>query len=137
MVILNDQQVEVQQPQSIVSVLQQWCSNLDRFDREKEHFFVVILDTRHKAKLIDVTSIGILNASLVHPREVFARAIAKNAASILIAHNHPSGDCAPSDADERITNRLRQAGGIIGIELVDHIVFTQMAYYSFKEKGLL
>ena len=135
MIILNDTHIEVQHPQAIVSVLQKWFATLDDVDRQKEHFFVILLDTRQKVKLIDVASVGTLNASLVHPREVFARAIINSAASIIIAHNHPSGACEPSDADESITAKLVRAGELLGIELLDHIIFSEKDYYSFKANG--
>jgi len=82
-------------------------------------------------------SIGTLNASLVHPREVFSEAISANAASVIFAHNHPSGDTEPSSDDLLITKRLVEAGKIMGIEVADHIVVTQNTFFSFKDKGLI
>ena len=135
MIILKDMQIEVHDPRSMVEPLRQWIARLDEEDRHKEHLFVSLLDIRQKVLLVDVVSVGTLDASLVHPREVFVRAIRHYAASILIAHNHPSGVCEPSDADSTVTRRLRQAGDIVGIPLKDHIVFTAENYFSFWETG--
>ncbi|RPI13120.1 MAG: JAB domain-containing protein [Ignavibacteriae bacterium] len=106
-------------------------------DYNKEQFLVVSFDTRQKVIGIDNISTGTLTASIVHPRETFERAIKRHAASILAAHNHPSGDPEPSEEDIRITKRLTEAGKIIGIELLDHIIITRSSFYSFKEKGMI
>lgn len=137
MIILHDTAIEVSHPKPIAGLLQDWLATLDETDRLKEHFFVVLLDTRMKLKLVDIVSIGTLNASLVHPREVFIRAISAAAYSVLIAHNHPSGDCEPSDADIAITRRLKEAGKLLGIELVDHLIITSNGFHSFREAGRL
>jgi DNA repair protein RadC len=135
MIILKDKAIEATKPEPIVTALQEWLMSLDDTDRLKEHLFVVLLDARLKVTLVDVVSIGTLNASLVHPREVFIRAIATAASAVIIAHNHPSGTREPSDADLTITRRLRDAGRIIGIELVDHLIVTASGFYSFVEHG--
>lgn len=104
---------------------------------KKEHFVVFYLDSRSQEIQRDIISIGTLNESLVHPREVFENAIKKNAASIIIAHNHPSGNLEPSEDDLMITKRLAEAGKILGIEVVDHIIAAKNSFLSFKGKGLL
>jgi DNA repair protein RadC len=83
----------------------------------------------------EVISIGTLTASLAHPREVFAPAIGKAAAGVILVHNHPSGDPSPSDEDVRLTKRIAQAGQIMGIELLDHLIVAQSGSYSFKQSG--
>jgi DNA repair protein RadC len=103
----------------------------------KEHFLVMSFDTRNKLLGVDNISIGTLTASMVHPRETFEAAIRRHAAQIIAAHNHPSGDCEPSEEDIKITKRLSEAGKIMGIELIDHIVLTRTRYFSFKEKGMI
>lgn len=104
----------------------------------QEVFLAIPLDSRLKPLAYCEVTRGTLNQSLVHPREVFRLAIALGAHSILVAHNHPSGDAAPSDADREVTRRLRKAGEVVGISLVDHIVVTDSAaYYSFKEHSAL
>jgi DNA repair protein RadC len=106
-------------------------------DKAKEHFKIILLNTRNKIIRIGTISIGTLNASLVHPREVFKEALIHDAFSVILAHNHPSGDCEPSEEDLRITTRLRDAGNLMGIEVLDHIIITNQSYFSFKGKGLM
>jgi DNA repair protein RadC len=100
----------------------------------KEHFFVISLDTRNNLIGVDEISVGTLTASLVHPRETFESAIRRHAAKIIISHNHPSGETDPSDDDMKITRRLVDAGKIMGIEVLDHIIVTKTSYLSFKEQ---
>lgn len=104
-------------------------------DYSKERFYLIALDSRNWS--IHEVSLGTLNVSIVHPREVFAEAIKSKAASVIIAHNHPSGDPEPSKNDLEITKRLVEAGKILGIEVVDHIIVTKIKFFSFKERGLI
>jgi DNA repair protein RadC len=106
-------------------------------DKAKEHFKLILLNPRNKIIGISTISIGTLNASLVHPREVFKDAITHSAASVVLAHNHPSGDPEPSEDDITITKRLIEAGKILGIEVMDHIVIGKNNFCSFKERGLI
>jgi len=104
--------------------------------KNREHFTVLCLDTRNN--LIDnVVSVGTLNASLVHPREVFNQAILNHASHVIVAHNHPSGDPLPSEDDVATTRRLVEAGKILGIAVVDHIIVTKDNYCSLKERGII
>lgn len=104
-------------------------------DYTREHFYIIALNSRNFS--IAEASIGTLNASLVHPREAFAEAIKNKAASVIFAHNHPSGDPKPSEDDLEITKRLVMAGKILEIEVVDHVIVSETSYFSFKEKELL
>lgn len=106
-------------------------------DFMKENFVIVSLDVRNKVIETDLVSEGTLSSSLVHPRETFMYAIKRRAAQVVVLHNHPSGDKNPSDDDIKISRRLIDAGKIMGIELIDHIILTQSDYYSFKENGLI
>lgn len=106
-------------------------------DFSKEHFFVLNLDVRNRIIDADLISKGTLTASLVHPRETFESAIRKHSASIIVSHNHPSGDVSPSEEDIRISRRLKDAGKILGIELLDHIIVTKEKFCSLKDKGLI
>lgn len=101
-------------------------------DKSQEHFVCLTLDGAHRLIAKRIITIGTLNASLVHPREVFADAIADRAASIIVAHNHPSGTLEPSDADVEVTRRLQEAGKLLGIHLTDHILVTAKSYASIK-----
>ncbi len=114
-----------------------WQELKDIRDHKKEHFIVFYLDTRSQEIKREVISIGLLNANLVHPREVFEPAIKNLAAQIILAHNHPSGDPEPSEDDLEVTKRLVEAGKILGIEVIDHIIVTKDKFFSFKEKKLL
>ena len=114
-----------------------WNQLKDTRASKKEHFIVFYLDSRNQEIKREIISIGSLNASLVHPREVFEPAVKHLAAQIILAHNHPSGDPQPSEEDLEINKRLIEAGKILGIEVVDHIIAVKDAYFSFKEKSLI
>lgn len=106
-------------------------------DRRQEYFFVLCLNGARELSNYQVVTQGLLNRSLVHPREVFAPAIENRSASIIVAHNHPSGNLTPSKEDKMVTERLKDAGDILGIDIVDHIVFSNTEFYSFRQEGLL
>ena len=107
---------------------------LDEVDRE--HFVVILLDTQNHMIGIHTVTVGTLDASLVHPREIFKAAILANSAAILLAHNHPSGDPTPSAEDRSVTRLLVDAGVALGIEVLDHLVLGDSPrYYSFQEAG--
>ena len=103
----------------------------------REHFVGFYLNSRNQVLRREVISIGSLNASIVHPREVFIPAIAVSAAGLILAHKHPSGDPTPSEEDRSITRRIQEAGRLLGIELLDHVVVARDSYTSFKERRLL
>lgn len=104
---------------------------------KQEILKVLMLDMKNHVIYEKNVSMGSLNSSIVHPREVFKEAIVKNSASIIILHNHPSGECTPSKEDIQVTQRIKESGRIIGIELMDHIVIGDGNFTSLKEKGLL
>lgn len=103
---------------------------------KKEHFILLSFDTRNNLISTDIVSVGTLNASLVHPREVFDIAIRRHSVWIVVAHNHPSGDPDPSSEDIKVTERITEAGRLMGIEVLDHVIITENGYYSFREQGL-
>jgi len=104
--------------------------------KKKEHFLVLLLDTRGQLIKFSEISVGSLDTSIVHPREVFKEAISASAASVIFVHNHPSGDPEPSEDDIKLTERLAQAGEIMGIDVLDHIIVCDKNYLSLKSKGL-
>ncbi len=106
-------------------------------DRKKECFFVLLLDSKNRAMREERVSEGTLTSSLVHPREAFTPAIRESAASLILVHNHPSGDPTPSREDEEITDRLVEGGQLLGIGVLDHIIIGQGRYYSFADEGRL
>ena len=106
-------------------------------DSDREQFIIACLNTKNEPTNISVVSVGILNKAIVHPREVFKTAILSNAASIMAFHNHPSGDTVPSQQDIQLTNRLYEAGELLGIKLLDHLIIGDGTFTSLKEKGYL
>jgi DNA repair protein RadC len=106
-------------------------------NRPVEQFGVLLLDTRHRVIRPLVLSVGTLDASIVHPREVFREAVAAGAAAIVLFHNHPSGDPEPSIEDTRLTERLMAAGVMMGISVLDHVILGDARYFSYREKGTL
>ena len=128
----DDEKISISNPRDVAQAVRARIQ-----DKAKEHFTLVLLNTRNKIIRVETISTGTLNASLVHPREVFKEAIAHTASSVIIAHNHPSGDTEPSEDDIRLTKRLVEVGRLVGIEVLDHIIVTKKEYLSFKEKGLM
>lgn len=128
----GEDKVKVTSPVDIVGLIMEEMRYL-----KKEHFRIAILDTKNHIIAIEEISIGNLNSSIVHPREVFSIAIRRTANSIILIHNHPSGDPTPSREDINITNRLIEAGNIIGIKVLDHIIVGDKKYLSFKERNII
>ncbi len=126
-------------PRDVYDVFRSVISAEHETDRDKEHFWAIGLNTRNCIKYIELVSLGTVSASLVHPREVFRMAVMCAVSNVILVHNHPSGNPEPSEEDLRITCRLIDAGKIMGIEMIDHVVIGNDAggYVSFKEKGLV
>jgi DNA repair protein RadC len=121
----------------ILSPQEVWEELKDIRGSKKEHFIVFFLDTQNQVVKRELISIGTLNASLIHPREIFEPAIKYLAAHIILAHNHPSGSLEPSNEDIAVTKRLVEAGKLLGIEVLDHCIVTSKGCMSFKEKNLI
>lgn len=102
----------------------------------QEHFWAISVNTKNVVQYIELVSLGSLSASIVHPRELFRLAIIKSSAALLLCHNHPSGDTRPSQDDILLTRRLVQAGEILGIKILDHVIIGE-SYFSFRDNGLL
>jgi DNA repair protein RadC len=128
----------INEPGAIARVFQVILGNEPFHDQEKEHFWMAVLTTKNTIKAIELVSLGTLNASLVHCRELFRFAILTGAHSIVTIHNHPSGDTSPSGEDQSLTRRILEAGHLLGIELLDHVIIGPPdQYYSFKQTGLI
>ena len=140
---LNDSMIareKLETPENVDKFLRANLPNSVRFNKDVENFVVLFLDTRRKIIGFDVISQGTLNTLLVHPREVFKSAIILNAAAIIIAHNHPSGEPTPSEADIRTTRDLIRAGQLLKIEVLDHVILGEKTsdskgYASLRELG--
>lgn len=138
MIIQEKQDIQLHQPSKTAEFIRRALDLEDDIGQEREHFWVIGLDTRNSVSYVELVSLGTLNQSLVHPREVFRHAIVRNVNSIIVAHNHPSGDVSPSDEDGRVTDRLKEAGEILGICVLDHIVVCESEkFYSFRQEGRL
>jgi DNA repair protein RadC len=135
MIVLKETDILASDAQAVASVFQDLLAGEDALDRDKEHFYVMHLDSRNTVKLVELVSIGSSNASVVHPRETFRRAVMAGSVSIIIAHNHPSADVTPSAQDVALTRRLFEAGQILDIRLLDHIIFSPDTYCSMKGEG--
>ncbi|QBK26395.1 RadC family protein [Ureibacillus thermophilus] len=127
-----DSRFAVRSPKDAASFLMPEMSSL-----QQEHFVALYLNTKNQVIHKQTIFIGSLNSSIVHPREIFKEAIKRSAASIICAHNHPSGNAAPSPEDIEVTKRLQEAGYIIGIELIDHLIIGDHQYFSLKEQGYI
>jgi DNA repair protein RadC len=124
--------MQVTSPRSVADLL------LPQYgSRPVEQFGVVLLDTKHRVLRTTVVSVGTLDASIVHPREIFREATAAGAAAIVLFHNHPSGDPEPSDDDVQLTRRLMAAGVLMGIDVIDHVILADVRYCSLREKGFI
>lgn len=121
----------------ILSPKDVWLNLRDIRDNKKEHFVVFFLDARSQEIQREIISVGTLNANLIHPREVFEPAVRCLCAQIIIAHNHPSDDTKPSQEDMEVTKSLVEAGRILGIEIVDHVIVSRNSFLSLKCEGLL
>ena len=102
---------------------------------KQEHLICISLNGEHVTNAVRIVTTGILNATHVHPREIYSDPIVDRAASIIIAHNHPSGSLTPSDADIKVTKKIREAGEILGISLLDHVIFSKFGFLSLREEG--
>ncbi|MGL5381800.1 JAB domain-containing protein [Clostridium sp.] len=123
---------KVSSPSDITELIRRTIDESDR-----ENFIVIALNVKNEPQAVEICSTGSLAASIVHPREVFKMAILSNAYSLVLAHNHPSGDITPSKEDINISKRLKECGELIGIKILDHIIMGNERYLSLKEEGYL
>ena len=113
-------------------VFQDILRTQDKLDQDKEYFWVMHLNARNCIKSVELVAIGSLNAVNIHPREIFRRAVIEGSASIILAHNHPSGQVDPSEDDIHTTRRLHDGGEVLGIPLIDHLIVSLSSYFSFR-----
>jgi DNA repair protein RadC len=123
--------LKISTPSDVLPLLQHFS------DRKQEHFLAVSINGANEVLHVRVVSIGLIDRSPVHPREVFADALTDRASGIIVAHNHPAGGLEPSPSDIEVTKQLKAAGAVIGITLLDHIIFNRTGYFSFIEAGQL
>jgi len=135
--IVSREKIPLPNQQAVAKLLRKLLNKEDSISKDREHFWVISLDSKNKVKFVELVSIGAVNQCLVSPREVFRRALKKGAVSIIIGHNHPSGDPTPSEDDRTMTMKLKQGGELLSIPLVDHIILGDNEHYSFKAKGII
>jgi DNA repair protein RadC len=119
----------IRQPQDIYGLLRHHA------DRKQERFLCLSLNGAHEVLALRIVSIGLVNRTIVHPREVFADPIIDRAAAVIVAHNHPSGQLKPSPEDDEITARLQASAGLLGLHFLDHLIFTENAWFSYRQSG--
>lgn len=120
----------IKTPEDVASLLMEKMRYLDR-----EHFMVLLLNSKNQVLATETVSIGSLNSTVVHPRELFKQAVKRSAAAVILVHNHPSGDPTPSGEDLAVTKRLVEGGQLLGIEVLDHIIIGDQKHYSFRRQG--
>jgi DNA repair protein RadC len=123
-------------PRPVLPFLEETAQAIEQLQdikpQRKEHFVGLYLNARHELIHKEIVSIGTVNASIVHPRDVFAPAIMHNAVAVIVAHNHPSGDATPSSEDRDVTHRLKEAGKLLGISVLEHIIITEYGYSTLS-----
>jgi DNA repair protein RadC len=107
------------------------------FDDHKEHLVVLLLNTRYSVTGFNLVSVGSLNESIAHPRDIFRPALVAGSFAIILMHNHPSGDCTPSQVDHSLTRRLVETGELLQVKLLDHVIIGESSHFSFKEAGIV
>jgi DNA repair protein RadC len=135
MILSRNSTIEIQDSRIVAQAFQDLLELEDTIDRDKEHYYVMHVNARRHVQLVELVAIGTLNHATVHPRETFRRAIVEGTYSIIVAHNHRTGDVRPSEADIRLTYSLQQAGELLLIPLLDHIIFTDknQLFFSFQD----
>lgn len=134
--IISERKQKVTEASHIVKIIKGILNTEDEISRDREHFWVIGLNAKNIIQYIELCSLGSLTSSIIHPRETYRLAVMKGVNSIIVAHNHPSGDSTPSREDIAITEKLKSAGDILGIKLLDHIIIGE-DYTSMQEKGLI
>jgi DNA repair protein RadC len=119
----------IQSPEDIYALVKRYAG------KQQEHFIVITLNGAHEPVSLSIVFIGLVNRTIVHPREVFFQAVRDMAEAIIVAHNHPSGRLTPSEQDIEVTRGLSGAGEVMGIRLLDHLVFSKKGYFSFRKEG--
>ncbi len=128
---------KIESPEDLYEIMQRILKREQKTDRDREHFWTISLNNANTVLNIELVSMGSVNATIIEPMEVYSIPLQKRATRIILVHNHPAGTLKPSKSDKDITNRLIQAGRILHIEVLDHIIITEESFYSFTQSGLL
>jgi DNA repair protein RadC len=136
--IVSEKKKSVCTPVQTADIMRSILAAEDESDQKKEHMWTISVNTKNVIQYISLESLGSLTASICHPREIFKLAIIRSTAAIILCHNHPSGDPKPSHEDILLTRRLVQAGEVLGIQILDHVIIgTTGQQFSFRENGLI
>jgi DNA repair protein RadC len=136
--IISEKKKTVCSAKDVSELLNSLLNIEQEHDREKEHFWILGLNTKKVVQYADLVSLGSLSSAVVHPRETFRLAVSRSTANIIMGHNHPSGDTQPSQEDILLTKRLSQAGEILGINVLDHVIIgDEGRYFSFCDNGMI
>lgn len=131
------EKIKILNSDDLYSIMQQILLRDNKIDQNREHFWVIGLESNNRILFIELISLGTVNKTLAEPMEVFSLALQKRAVRIILCHNHPSGELEPSDADKDITDRLIQVGIIVKTAVLDHLIISEKSYLSFAETGLM
>ncbi|MFK8104482.1 MAG: JAB domain-containing protein, partial [Saprospiraceae bacterium] len=135
--LTKKERIKILNGSSLYEIMKRILLREEEIDQNREHFWVVGLENNNRILFIELVSMGSINKTIVEPMEVFSLALQKRAARIILVHNHPSGELAPSDTDKDVTNRLIQVGKIVNTPVLDHLVISVEGYTSFSEIGLM
>ncbi|HEY9005792.1 MAG TPA: JAB domain-containing protein [Ohtaekwangia sp.] len=133
----DEQRIKILNSDDLYAVMQNILLREEKIDQEKEHFWMIGLATNNRILYVELVSLGSVNGITIEPMNVFRVAVLKGAVKAIIAHNHPSGELKPSDADKDLTDRLIQVGRILNIPIIDHLIISTNSYMSFADTGLL
>ena len=128
---------KIESPEDLYEIMQRILKREQKTDRDREHFWTISLNNANTVLNIELVSMGSINATIIEPMEVYSIPLQKRATRVMLVHNHPAGTLKPSKSDKDITNRLIQAGRILHIEVLDHVIITEASFYSFSQSGLL
>lgn len=134
--IVSREKVPLPDEKAVMDLLHKLLDREDSISKDREHFWVISLDSKNKVKFVELVSLGTVDNCLVHPREVFRRALKKGAVRIIIGHSHPSKDSHPSEDDLQITRKIKEAGDLLSIPLLDHVIIGNPDF-SFKANSLI
>lgn len=134
--LTKEQKIKVLNTQDIFNIMQQVLLREKKIDRNKEHLWIVYLSNNHTILMVELISLGTVNATLVSPMEVFSFALQKQAVKIIMVHNHPSGELQPSPEDNKITEEMMAIGKFLKVPLLDHFIISETGFYSYQESGL-
>ncbi len=135
--LTEEQKIKILNSSDVYMVMKQILMRENKIERDHEHVWCVCLDPGNKILNIELVSLGAINETVLQPMQVFRIAILKGAVKLIMVHNHPHGELEPSEGDKDVTDRMIQVGNIVNVEVLDHLIITELYYYSFKDDGLM